>query len=134
MIPLFFRRGFFIRLEEYNDVFADIFDNLLFEGRQVLHCGSEEWNRPLHLHDMLDIPKELEEVVKPYISDYSINLIDVAHLPKEARQRLTSDFRLIADYLACKNDPEEMRNFMKTKDYNIRHPDEFLDMLSEVTG
>lgn len=198
------------RLEEYNDVFADIFDNLLFDGRKVIDekqlearptesfarmedgslrqgnrdilkfhgkqgcyrllCGIEnqtgidntmpqrvmgydyaayeeqvrkicsqnekagnkayakrihddqrlvpvvtavlyydtknEWKHPLCLHDMLEFPKELEDIIKPYV----------------------------ADYLACKNSPEELKKFMEENDQKIRHPEEFLDVMSEVAG
>ena len=52
----------------------------------VLYFGSEEWK-------------------KPFVANYPINLIQIAHLPKEVRSRLKSDFRLLAEYAACKNSP-----------------------------
>jgi hypothetical protein len=43
------------------------------------------------LHEMLNLPKELE----PLVSDYKINLIEVAFLDEKERARLKSDFRLL---------------------------------------
>lgn len=54
--------------------------------------------------------------------------------PKEVRERMTSDFRLLLDYMACKNNPEEMKEFMSDKERVIRHPEEFLDAMSEVAS
>lgn len=41
----------------------------------VLYTGERKWDGPRSLYDML----ELDEEMKPYISDYHMNLIDVGH-------------------------------------------------------
>ena len=63
-----------------------------------------------------------------------MNLIDLSNVPKETRERMTSDFRLVLDYLACRNNPEEMKAFMADKERVICHPEEFLDTMSEVAS
>ena len=65
----------------------------------VLYWGNE-WNGPLTLHDMLEFPQDTEEVIRPLVPDYPMNLVEVRKIPKEVREKLTSDFRLIAEYAA----------------------------------
>lgn len=52
----------------------------------VLYYGKEKWERPRTLHDMLDFSKETEEI-RPYVADYPINLISLAELTREERER-----------------------------------------------
>jgi len=100
----------------------------------VLYWGTEEWKTPQALHDMLTYPEGFEDTIKPYVADYPMNLIQLSKLPEEARKRLKSDFRLIADYVACRKEPEKLKKLMTEQDQPIRHPEEFLDVLSEVAG
>lgn len=100
----------------------------------VLYWGTEKWKGPRCLHDMLEFPPELEKDIKPYVADYPMNLIDLSSVPKEVRQRMTSDFRLVVEYLACRDDPGEMKKFMSDKERIICHPEEFLDVMSEVAS
>lgn len=100
----------------------------------VLYWGEEEWEKPRTLHDMLRFSPGQEKTIRPYVADYPMNLIHVAKLPEEVRARLTSDFRLIAEYAANRNNPEKILQMMNNKDLKIRHPEEFLDALSEVAG
>ena len=39
----------------------------------VLYYGEEDWDGPMCLHDMLDIPEE----IKKYINDYRLNIIQI---------------------------------------------------------
>ena len=94
----------------------------------------KEQHHPRRLHDMLDFPADVEEKIKPYVADYPMNLIPLAKLPAEVRSRLKSDFRLIAEYVANKGNPKELRKMMQDHSHPIRHPEEFLDALSEVTS
>lgn len=100
----------------------------------VLHFGSEDWTSPLSLHDMLEFPEGEEELIKPLVPDYRINLIQMKKLPVEIRERLTSDFRMIAEYVACRNQPKKLDQFLSDNKYKIKHPEAFLDMLSEVSS
>jgi hypothetical protein len=45
-----------------------------------------------------------------------------------------SDFRHIADYLACRGDKEKLREFRKDETRIIKHPEEFLDMMDAFAG
>ncbi len=99
----------------------------------VLHYGGV-WQRPRSLHDMLEFPTEIEEEIKPFVADYPMNLVDLATVPEEVRQRMTSDFRFVVEYLACRNRPEKMKKFMSDNERVIRHPVEFLEVMSELAS
>lgn len=60
----------------------------------VLYFGEKRWNRPRSLHECLDIPEEL----KPYVSDYKVNVFEIAWLTPEQVQLFRSDFKYVADY------------------------------------
>ena len=79
----------------------------------------------MSLYDVLKISDEL----KPFVSDYKINLIDVPRLTGEQVEKFTSDFQIIADYFV---------QLSKNKDYVpkdkiIRHTDSFLKLMSVLT-
>ena len=91
----------------------------------VLYFGMKHWNKPRTLHECLNIPEKL----KPFVSDYRINVVEVAFLDDEL-DKFHSDFRIIAEYFVNKR---------KNADYvpsaqEIRHVDEFLKLLQALTG
>ena len=55
-------------------------------------------------------------------------------IPKEIREKLTSDFRMIAEYAARRQDPDLLEDLLEDKVHTIKHPEEFLEMLSEVAN
>ena len=91
----------------------------------VLYFGKTPWKKPLRLYDVLKISDEL----KPFVSDYKINLIDVPRLTGEQVEKFTSDFQIIADYFVqlSKN------NDYVPKDKTIKHADSFLKLMSVLT-
>lgn len=96
--------------------------------------GGEEWKRPKDLHDMMMFPEGKEEQVRPYVANYPMNLIQVAKLTEEELGMLKSDFRLIAEYLSCGNDEGHLRCFLQTEKQTIRHTEEVLGMMKELTN
>ena len=98
----------------------------------VLYYGNQEWKSPLRLHEMLQFPPGMEEKLKPYVADYPINLIQVSRLTDEERDRLTSDFWIVAEYLACKDNEDKWRGFIKSEK-EILHIEELLDVLLEIS-
>ena len=91
----------------------------------VLYFGKTPWKKPLRLYDVLKISDEL----KPFVSDYKINLIDVPRLTRKQVDKFTSDFQIIADYFVQLN---ESKNYVP-KDKTIRHTDSFLKLMSVIT-
>ncbi len=90
----------------------------------VLNFGDEEWESPLALKDILDTP----EIVEPYVQDYKIHVFNVAYLPKEVRNRFTSDFKIVADYFAERNNP----NYQPGEE-EIEHVEAVLELLRVFT-
>ncbi|MBQ8280042.1 MAG: Rpn family recombination-promoting nuclease/putative transposase [Roseburia sp.] len=92
----------------------------------VLYFGLKHWDKPKTLHGCFDIPKDL----LPYVSDYKINIFEIAYLTNEQVAMFTSDFKIVADYFV------QMR---KNKDYipsneEIQHVDAILKMMAVLTG
>ncbi len=67
----------------------------------VLYFGEKRWEKPHTLHECLTIPEDL----KPYVSDYKVNIFEIAWLEEETVKKFKSDFRIVADYFVqiCKN-------------------------------
>lgn len=60
----------------------------------VLYFGEERWNKHKSLQECLEIPPEL----KPYVSDYKVNVFEIAWLEPETVAKFRSDFGIVADY------------------------------------
>ena len=61
----------------------------------VLYYGyKHRWREPKTLKKCLEIPERLDE----YVSDYKMNLFEIAYLSDEQVGKFKSDFRLVADY------------------------------------
>ena len=91
----------------------------------VLYFGLKRWDTATTLHECFDIPKNL----LPYVSDYKINIFEIAYLTDEQVAMFKSDFKIVADYFV------QMR---KNKDYipskeEIMHVDAILKMMSVLT-
>jgi len=94
----------------------------------VLYFGKSQWNSPRTLLASMgeDIPAEL----LPFVSDYRINVFEIAHLTQEQVSLFKSDFRIVADYFVQIAQNEE---YIPSTD-EIRHVDELLKLLSALTG
>ena len=93
----------------------------------VLYFGyKRHWNQPENLLGRLNVPEELQ----PYVSDYKINIFEIAWLTDEEVSMFQSDFRLVADYFV------QMRKnsgYVPPRD-TIRHVHEFLQLMTVMTG
>ena len=62
----------------------------------VLYFGTEsKWTKPVSLKESLDIDDRLEK----FVSDYKINVFNLAWLTDEQINSFKSDFRIVAEYL-----------------------------------
>ncbi len=92
----------------------------------VLYFGMGRWNRPRSLSECVEIPDEL----KKWVSDYKVNVFEIAWLSPETVAKFKSDFRIVADYFV------QLRT---NKDYKpgkevIRHVHETLQLLSVLAN
>ena len=93
----------------------------------VLYMGYDRnWKYSNSLLDLL----EVDENLKPYVSDYKINVFEIAFLDREKVELFKSDFRMLADYLY------QMRttNSYKGDESNVKHVDEILMLMSAMSG
>lgn len=77
----------------------------------VLNFSKTKWNSPLSLKDLFHAPDELT----PYVQDYKIHVFNIAHLPKRVRELFTSDFKIVADYFAEKDNENYQPSEQKIK-------------------
>ena len=93
----------------------------------VLYMGYDRnWKYSNSLLDLL----EVDEKLKPYVSDYKINVFEIAFLDREKIDLFKSDFRMLADYLY------QMRttNTYRRDESNVKHVDEILMLMSAMSG
>ena len=89
----------------------------------VLYFGyDKKWDKPLQLLEKLTIPEKLD----PYVSDYKVNLFEVAWLSEEQVEMFQSDFKVVADYFVQKR---KNNGYTPTKT-EIKHVEAVLQLLS----
>ena len=97
----------------------DIFPVITF----VIYYGEEEWKHETTLHKRLNLGSEL----KHYVSDYSINLIDLKKLSEDDINKFKKDFKLIADYMVKGSKHKADR-------IDLNHPEEVSELILRLTG
>ena len=91
----------------------------------VLNFSMTRWKRT-NLLSCIKVPDELA----PFVSDYHINVFDVAFLTDEQVRLFKSDFGIVADYFVCCRKKKKFR----FPDKLPKHVDEVLKLLQAVTG
>lgn len=93
----------------------------------VLYFGTKNrWTAPKNLCACFEIPKEL----KPFVSDYQINVFEIAWLDDDTIEKFHSDFKIVAKYFQTKR----LNADYKGSKEQIKHVDETLKILSVLTG
>ena len=92
----------------------------------VLYFGTTHWRYGKSLYEVIDIPAD----IKDYVSDYKINVIEVAFLNQKQIDMFQSDFKIIADFFVQKRKYEDYVPL----DDPIKHEDEFLKMMEIMVG
>ena len=101
------------------DLRIDIYPVITF----VIYYGEEEWKHETTLHKRLNLDSEL----KHYVSDYSINLIDLKKLSEDDINKFKKDFKLIADYMVKGSKHKADR-------IDLNHPEEVSELILRITG
>ena len=92
----------------------------------VLYFGKGKWKNNKSLYDVLDISDEL----KPFVSDYKINVFSVSEFTEDQVKLFKSDFRLVADYFVKTRTNPNYRGSKET----IKHVDEFFKLMAVFSG
>ena len=94
----------------------------------VLYFGTDRlWDRPLSLYDCFEIDPRMD----PFVSDYHINVVNVAFLPPDVIRQFQSDFRYIADFLHQRRTTGTYRDRIGKP---MLHMEELIDALDAFTG
>ena len=99
----------------------------------VLYFGEKLWNKPVTLKESFsqEVTDTREyQLLEEYINDYKCHIFDIPRLSMETVKQFQSDFRVVAEYFV---------NAYTDKEYVpeervIRHVDEFLKLMSVLTG
>ncbi len=90
-----------------------------------MYFGEKRWKR-FSLYDCLgDIP----EYLKPYVSDYKINVFEIAYLTDEQVKKFKSDFKFVADYFV---QMRKNKNYIAPREV-VKHVDEVLKLMQVLT-
>ena len=84
----------------------------------IFYYGTEEWDGPLELHQMFDLGTEKKhaELMKKYLPNYHINLVDVRRLKN--LESFQSDLQIIFGMLQYSQDKYALRTYVANhKDY-----------------
>lgn len=97
----------------------------------VLYFGMRKWVASPNLIDHLEIPNEL----KPFVSDYKMNLFQIAYLDNETIDKFQSDFRTVARFFADRRKLRdgEISELTETTQ-ELMHAKEVFEMLGALTG
>ncbi len=97
----------------------------------ILYSGSEPWNGPRTLHEMIDftdIPKELREMV----ADYKINVIEIRKL--EDTSVFRTDVRQVFDFIRCSGDKKALKELVEKDDYYKNMDEDAFDVAVQYTN
>lgn len=84
----------------------------------VFYYGEKEWDGSKNLHDMVNknLPTLFWKKIKPYISNYRINLVNAKKV--DDFKKFQSDLQVIFGMLQCKNEKEKLMEYvLKHKEY-----------------
>lgn len=93
----------------------------------VLYFGTKsEWTAPKNLLGCFDIPEQL----RPFVSDYKMNVFNIAWLDDKTISMFKSDFKFVAKFFQSKRKNED---YVPSSE-EIRHVDSLLKMFTALTG
>ena len=83
---------------------------------------------------MLEFPEDIGEELTKWIPEHPICIINLASQPETTISQYQSDFKYIVRYLSCGNDRRKLDEYFQTTEFQLDHPEAFLDWLSAVTN
>ena len=83
---------------------------------------------------MLEFPEDIGEELTKWIPEHPICIINFASQSETTICQYQSDFKYIVRYLCCRNDRKKLDEYFQTTEFELDHPEAFLDWLSAVTN
>ena len=97
----------------------------------VLYYGDEDWDGPISLHDMLDIPEE----IKKYINDYQLNIIQVKDNNLQLHNQNNKDlFEIMSIIYDIKKSREERRETLWKYEEGRKISESVVDVIAATTN
>lgn len=75
-----------------------------------MYFGTEDWDGPLNLHDMLDTDNK---ALLKYVEDYKINLIVFKDVIDS--EKFSTDFREVIDFLKVSQNKKALKELMDSR-------------------
>lgn len=94
-----------------------------------LYFGEPKWSQPKSLLEC--VGADIQDELRPFVSDYKINVVDVAGLDDETAAKFTSDFRIVADYFRQVRKHKGEYHLPKE---TIQHMEEVLNFFQAALG
>lgn len=95
----------------------------------VLYFGEKEWNQPLSMKEVLNIPDGFEK----YVDDYRMNLFQIQHLSDEVVGKFKSDFRYVAELFTQMHKVRQgTKDKVELSPREIAHAKEVLELMTVV--
>lgn len=116
--------------DEYISRFSK-YDKLIPVITLVVYAG-ENWDGPRQLHDMLNIPKELEEY-KPLMANYHLNLLEISKI--ENLDSYSDELKLVFGFIKYQSDKKALQEFIIDNEKILEHvPKETGEVIQAVSG
>ena len=88
----------------------------------VFYYDTEQWDGSTDLHGMLQWGEGNQELLREYVPNYRINLVDAGNL--EHLERFQSDLQEILGMLKCRGNKKELLDYMNKRESYFRNVDE----------
>ena len=85
-------------------------DKLIPVFTLTIYFGSDPWDGPLCLHDMMELR---DPRMKQHIQNYRLNLIEPSTLSKDELQKFQTSFREVMGYIKYSKNADELLAFTK---------------------
>lgn len=80
----------------------------------IFYTGTQPWDGPMSLYDMLDVSEDMKEWLLQATPDYRINLIDARHMAKEQINEYDGDLKAFLLMLQEQFDEEQLKTALAT--------------------
>ena len=105
-------------------------DRLLPVVTLVLHFGSERWDGPRRLHEMLT---PADEVLVSLVPDYRINLVSPASMADEGFRKFRTELGVVLGYIKYAQDKDGLTRYMNHESRFKSVGAESVELINELT-
>lgn len=97
-----------------------------------IYWGSDPWNGPKNLHEMLDIPPVLEHYKDKLIGNYPLNLLEIRAISN--LEQYQGELKALFGFLKYQNSKQELQTFIAKNSSLFRNIDEETAQAISILG